>query len=70
MEWFNKLRAHRIIRGWKLGDVEQRTGISKPNISKLERGMIEPNRKQMIIFCELYNAEAQYLFFDDSDRLG
>ena len=37
-----RLRLERDARGWSLGDLAQRSGVSKAMISKIERGEASP----------------------------
>ena len=37
-----RLRDARHARGWSLGDLEARTGIQKPRLSRYENGWVIP----------------------------
>jgi len=38
----NRIKAEREVRGWSLGDLAERSGVSKAMISKIERGESSP----------------------------
>ncbi len=45
------LRERRAYHGWTLGDVAEKTGISKSTLSKIENDLISPSYQSMIQLC-------------------
>jgi transcriptional regulator with XRE-family HTH domain len=50
-----RLAALRAERGWSLQDLSQRTGISRSNLSRIERGEISPTTEALVKLAAAYD---------------
>lgn len=49
------LRSQREQRGWSQAQLAEAIGVSVPTISRLEAGLIQPNRAQIFLLATLFN---------------
>lgn len=56
-------RLKQLRKAKKLTQLQMQmtTGIDQSNISKMERGMIEPSIEQLKMFADSYNTSIDYL---------
>jgi len=58
------VREGRESRGWSQGKLADRSGISKSNISRIERGLIDqPRRELLLALANALGADPKFLFF-------
>ncbi|MEU9732918.1 XRE family transcriptional regulator [Streptomyces sp. NPDC048002] len=56
-----RLAALRAERGWSLGEVAERSGISKSTLSRAERAEISPTAAQLNRLCAAYGRTMSHL---------
>jgi len=65
-----RLQAERHKRGWSLGDLAERAGVSKAMLSRIERGEASPTATLLARIAAAFDRTlAEFLSFDD-DRDG
>ena len=56
MEWFEKLKFARKVKGFSLRIVEQKTGISNAYLCEIENGKIaDPSYFKIVKLLNIYN---------------
>lgn len=58
-----KLKAERVKRGIKQGDMAKQIGISSQYLCKIEKGIAEPRRDLMIKIAKALGEDVKELFF-------
>lgn len=56
------VKVARLLRGLSLLEVELSTGIDDTRLSRIERGLVTADDRQVAALAELYNAPASSLF--------
>ncbi len=56
------IKAHRLLRGWKLGDVAEKIGMDNGNLSRLERGKHTLTTDRMQSLAKLFDIPITELF--------
>ena len=56
-----KLKKARDDSGMSQAEVAQKVGVSQQNLSKYERGILEPNIETLGKLCDLYCVSADWL---------
>lgn len=64
-----RLRRLRRERGWTLGDLSERTGLSTPYLSRVEAGERQPSLAALFAVCEAYGVTVSSLL-DTGDEGG
>jgi transcriptional regulator with XRE-family HTH domain len=55
LELGTKIKLARKVKGWSLRDLEERSGISNPYLSQLERGLVEnPSIWKILKLAEVF----------------
>lgn len=70
MNWNDKLRAHRVIRGWSQLEAAEALCISQSLLSHYETARHEPNINMMKRIAKVYESDVNTIFFDETDKLS
>lgn len=68
MEFPEKLKSLRNLRGWSQEELAKRLGISRSAIGNYEQGTREPNFEDLEAIADTFNCTISYLLEDD--RIG
>jgi putative transcriptional regulator len=63
-----KLKAERVKKGIKQGELAKRLGISSQYLCKIEKGTAEPRRCLMLEIAHILNVDPKELFFNDDEK--
>src|SRR5215210_4015653 len=63
----SRLRALRQERGWRLEDLEERTGLSKAYLSRLESGERQPSLGALFKVAQAYGVTFSSLFEEEPE---
>ena len=58
----SKLKTARIARGWTQLELAERSGVSRPTISLLERGVTSGNIRTLTCLADALGMSVEYLF--------
>ena len=64
----NKLRSMRIIRGWSQEELARRLGISRSAVGNYEQGTREPGFEELEAIADVFNCTIAFLI--ENDRVG
>ncbi len=68
LKWYEKIKILRKNRGWSQTELAQRVGYTdKSMISKVEKGVVDIPRSQIIKFAEVFNITASELIGETSE---
>lgn len=59
------LKAKRVEKGIKQGDLSNQLGISRQTLNAIENGKAEPKRDLMIKIAKALNEDVTVLFFNE-----
>ncbi len=70
MDFGKRLKELRTSKNWTQEELAKKINLSKPNISKYEAGVVEPNLSTLNALCSLFNVSTDYLLYktDFSDE--
>lgn len=65
MEWFERIKILRKQRGWSQDTLAQKAGYTdRSMISKIEKGVVDLQRSQLIRFAEIFDVSPSWLLGD------
>ena len=70
MKWNDKLRAHRVIRGWTQKQAADALSIKQSSLSHYETARSEPNIDTMERIANVFDSDVNTIFFDRTDKLS
>lgn len=70
MKWNDKLRAHRVIRGWTQKQAADALSITQSSLSHYETARSEPNIDTMERIANVFESDVNTIFFDRTDKLS
>ncbi|MBV4439328.1 helix-turn-helix transcriptional regulator [Clostridium tyrobutyricum] len=63
-----KLKAERVRKGIKQGELAKRLGITPQYLCKIEKGVADPRRELMLEIAHILQADVRELFFNEDGK--
>ncbi len=61
----NRLKDHRVARGWSQGELARRLGVSRQTINAVETDKYDPSLPLALRMAKLFAVSVPDLFIDD-----